>query len=58
MNISDKYYTSYKDSSDLIQSQVHTNCEFMKPYNIVVSVQQRFLSQKWSHALKFCRFNL
>jgi len=52
MYISYKYYASYKDSSDLIQSPVHTNCEFIKPYNIAVSVQQSFLSQQWSHVLK------
>jgi hypothetical protein len=52
MNISDKYCASYKDSSDLIQSQVHNNHEFIKPYNIALSVQQCFLSQQWSHVLK------
>jgi len=50
MNISDKYYASYKDSSDLIHSQVHSNREFIEPYNIALSVRQ--LSQQWSHLLK------
>jgi hypothetical protein len=40
MNISDKYYASYKDSSGLIQSQVHTNREFIKPCDIAVSFLQ------------------
>jgi hypothetical protein len=40
MNISDKYYASYKDSSDLIQSQVHINHEFREPRDTAVSVQQ------------------
>jgi len=44
MNISDKYYASYKDSSDLIHSQVHSNREFIEPYNIALSVRQ--LSQQ------------
>jgi hypothetical protein len=52
MNISDKYYASFKDSSDLIQSQVHTNRDFIEPCDIVVSVQQSFLSKQWSHVLK------